>query len=223
MCFCLSHVSSLLLAISVFLLHEVMSLSCKSCLFHINTWPFLSLPLPSICLWSTFFSPHRQWGTGRLSVLTQAGGVKRGMSFTLPFPAAVSCAQTLEQVASVVRLGPGISDTVGGLSVLVITAIYEWTEREEFIIKRSVGRGQSAVILRGHNLSSSPAVSVFVLFNFVEYIRVNNMPMISTKKISQGHPEVLYPTTKQLGIHYLTIIIRSTINACHGFNSKHIC
>lgn len=58
-----------------------------------------------------------------LSVLTQSGGVKGGVSLTLPLPAAVSCAQTLQQVAPGVGLCPGVSDTVRGQRVLVVTAI----------------------------------------------------------------------------------------------------
>lgn len=78
-----------------------------------------------ICLWYTFFSPHRHNESGILSFLTQAGGVKGGMSLTLPFPSTVACAQTLEQVALRVAFSPGIPDPVGGQRILVVTAVYE--------------------------------------------------------------------------------------------------
>lgn len=63
--------------------------------------------------------------SGILSFLTQARGVKGGMTLTLPFPSTVACAQTLEQVALRVGFGPGIPDPVGGQRILVVTAIYE--------------------------------------------------------------------------------------------------
>lgn len=90
---------------------------------HMNTWHFLSplVPPPPP-------SRHRPV-VGResesrvLSCLTQAGGVKRGMSLALPLPAAVAGAQTLEQVALGVALAPGVADPVGGERVLVVAAV----------------------------------------------------------------------------------------------------
>lgn len=90
-----------------------------------DTWHFLSPPPHSICLWYTFFSPHRHNESRILSFLTQAGGVKGGMSLTLPFSSTIACAQTLEQVALRVGFSPGIPDPVGGQRILVVTAIYE--------------------------------------------------------------------------------------------------
>lgn len=45
--------------------HELRDTSFS--LQHMDTWHFLSLPPRSICLWYTFFSPHRQ----------QEGGLKK--------------------------------------------------------------------------------------------------------------------------------------------------
>lgn len=44
--------------------------------------------------------------------LTQACGVERGVALALPLPAAVTHAQTLQQVSTGVRLGPRISNSV---------------------------------------------------------------------------------------------------------------
>lgn len=45
------------------------------------------------------------------------------MPLALPLPSAVACAQTLEQVALGVCLGPSIPNAVGRQSILVIAAI----------------------------------------------------------------------------------------------------
>lgn len=60
-----------------------------------------------------------------LSRLTQAGGVKRGMSLALPLAAAVAGAQTLELVALRVALAPGVANAVRGEHVLVVAAVCE--------------------------------------------------------------------------------------------------
>lgn len=115
--------------------HELQDTSFS--LQHLDTWHFLSLPPHSICLWHTFVSPNREQEEGKkrgtLSFLTQASGVKWSMSLTLPLPSATPCAQTLERVALAICFGPGISNTVGGQSILVVTAICERGEWKELI------------------------------------------------------------------------------------------
>lgn len=78
-----------------------------------------------MCLWFAFLSLDRQQDgeAGRLSFLTQAGGVKGSVSLALPLPSAVACAQTLEHVALGVCFGPSIPNAVGRQSILVIAAI----------------------------------------------------------------------------------------------------
>lgn len=71
-----------------------------------------------------------------MSRLTQAGGVKRGMSLALPLPAAVAGAQTLEQVALGVALAPGVANAVGGERVLVVAAVWERVAPRENYISR---------------------------------------------------------------------------------------
>lgn len=50
--------------------------------------------------------------------------MKRSVALALPLPSAVPGAQTLQQVALGVGLAPGVSDAVGGQSVLVVAAIW---------------------------------------------------------------------------------------------------
>lgn len=45
------------------------------------------------------------------------------MSLTLPLPSAVACADTLEQVPSVVLLAPCVSNSVGRPGVLIIASV----------------------------------------------------------------------------------------------------
>lgn len=91
---------------------------------HMNTWHFLSpLVPPPPPFTASSCGRERESESGVLSCLTQAGGVKRGMSLALPLPAAVAGAQTLEQVALGVALAPGVADPVGGERVLVVAAV----------------------------------------------------------------------------------------------------
>lgn len=46
------------------------------------------------------------------------------MSLTLPFASAVPSAQALQGLAASIRLGPGVSNAVGGSCVLVIATIW---------------------------------------------------------------------------------------------------
>lgn len=108
--------------------HEVTITSSKLRFSHFITWTLGTSYLSRLttCVSGMHSSPRTEPGridTGILSVLTQARGVKWGMSFALPLSSAVPRAQTLEQVTPGVGLGPGISNTVGGQSILVITAI----------------------------------------------------------------------------------------------------
>lgn len=51
------------------------------------------------------------------------GGLRRRVTLALPLAAAVSCAQTLLLAALGVCFGPGLTDTVRPLHVLVVTAV----------------------------------------------------------------------------------------------------
>lgn len=55
--------------------------------------------------------------------LTSAGGVQGRVPLTLPLSPAIPSADTLQQVATVVLLAPGVSNPVGSLGVVVIAAI----------------------------------------------------------------------------------------------------
>lgn len=119
--------------------HEVMPMSYEACLSHFNTWTlgtsYLSLLAASVS--GIHSSLHTNSGgegeikqktkrdrdRGSLSFLTKASGVKWSVSLALPLPSAVACAQTLEQVALAVCFSPGISNAIGGQSILVVTAI----------------------------------------------------------------------------------------------------
>lgn len=83
----------------------------------------------NICLWYPFFLIQRVRGeretTWILSVLTQAGGVKRYFSIAFPLPSAIPHTQTLKQVALGICLGPCVTNSICGQSILVITVIYE--------------------------------------------------------------------------------------------------
>lgn len=69
-----------------------------------------------------------------LSCLTQAGGVKGGVSLALPLPATVAGAQALQQVALRVALAPGVSDPVGGERVLVVAAVCQRVDQKAEMI-----------------------------------------------------------------------------------------
>lgn len=45
------------------------------------------------------------------------------MPFTLPLPSAVARADALEQVPPIILLAPGITDSIGCLSVLIIAPV----------------------------------------------------------------------------------------------------
>lgn len=45
------------------------------------------------------------------------------MPFTLPLPSAIACADALKQVPPIVLLAPGISDSIGCPSVLIVASV----------------------------------------------------------------------------------------------------
>jgi hypothetical protein len=45
------------------------------------------------------------------------------MPFALPLPSAIACTDALEQVASIILLAPGISDSIGCPGVLIIASV----------------------------------------------------------------------------------------------------
>ena len=67
-------------------------------------------------------SEEKKW---RRMCLTQPRGVQGGVPLALPLPTAVARAQALQHAAVAVRLGPGVSDAVRRVGVLVVAAV--WT------------------------------------------------------------------------------------------------
>ena len=74
-------------------------------------------------------------GRGGLTQAGGGGGRGGGVAFTLPLSTAVPRAQAVEAVSAGVFLGPGVSDTVGSLGVLVITAVWgvgqQWSSEND--------------------------------------------------------------------------------------------
>lgn len=60
---------------------------------------------------------------------TRSGGcgLQRRVPFTLPLPSAVARADALEQVPPIILLAPGITDSIGCLSVLIIAPVSRGT------------------------------------------------------------------------------------------------
>lgn len=60
--------------------------------------------------------------------LTGGGGLHGRVPFTLPFPSAVARADALQQVPPIVLLAPGVPDSVGRPSVLVVASVCDRKE-----------------------------------------------------------------------------------------------
>lgn len=54
-------------------------------------------------------------------------GLQRCVPFTLPLPSAIACAEALEQVPAIILLAPGVSNSIGCPSVLIVASISRGT------------------------------------------------------------------------------------------------
>lgn len=87
------------------------------------------------------------------------------MSVTLPFSTTVACAKTLQSVSIGVSFGPGLTNTVWGSSILVITAVWkrQWNKLSVRQMAHSKHRKASFLLRYIHIYSSNPFFSHFFL------------------------------------------------------------
>lgn len=75
----------------------------------------------------------------RLCILTNGGCcMGSSMSVTLPFSTTIACAKTLQSVSIGVSFGPGLTNTVWGSGILVITAVWktQWNRSRSWHITK---------------------------------------------------------------------------------------
>ncbi len=85
------------------------------------------------------------------------------MSVTLPFSTTVACAKTLQSVSIGVSFGPGLTNTVWGCSILIITAVWkrQWNKLRWQMAHSK--HGKASLLRYIHIYSSSPFFSHFFL------------------------------------------------------------
>lgn len=84
------------------------------------------------------------------------------MSVTLPFSTTVACAKTLQSVSIGVSFGPGLTNTVWGSSILVITAVWkrQWNKLRWQMAQCK--HGKTSFLRCNHIYSSNPFFPLFL-------------------------------------------------------------